>query len=109
MHAAAEQSGPITAKRGVKMSHSTIYSGWKSYRETVLPRDAGQVQIDETRRAFYAGALIILQAAYQLGEEGLTDEEGVARIDALWQELNAFRATIGTDQEGTAPPESSTH
>jgi hypothetical protein len=29
---------------------------WLSYRRQVVPRDAGGVQVEECRRAFYAGA-----------------------------------------------------
>ena len=33
-----------------------IESGWKEYRQKVIPRDAPRIQLDESRRAFYAGA-----------------------------------------------------
>lgn len=33
-----------------------IEQSWLSYRESVIPKDAGSVQLQECRRAFYAGA-----------------------------------------------------
>jgi len=33
-----------------------INDAWESYRDGVLPKDAPQVQVDECRKAFYAGA-----------------------------------------------------
>jgi hypothetical protein len=34
-----------------------IEDGWKSYARDVLPKNASEIQITETRRAFYAGAI----------------------------------------------------
>ena len=33
-----------------------IDQAWQSYAKMVVPKDAGKVQIEETRQAFFAGA-----------------------------------------------------
>lgn len=38
------------------MTNHTIRSAWDSYRRAVLPATAPAIQIQECRRAFYAGA-----------------------------------------------------
>jgi hypothetical protein len=38
------------------MPNNIIFNQWKSYRQQVLPPTAGETQVIETRRAFYAGA-----------------------------------------------------
>lgn len=39
------------------MTRKLVLEGWNSYRRDVMPKDCGPVQIEETRRAFYAGAV----------------------------------------------------
>ena len=36
--------------------HNTVEGNWKSYRRHVIPDDAPDIQIIESRRAFIAGA-----------------------------------------------------
>jgi hypothetical protein len=69
----------------------TVASQWESFAALVLPADAGDVQRQETRRAFYAGA----QALLGLMMHGLeaTDEvtdDDVASLTRLQEELAAF-------------------
>lgn len=68
-----------------------IEQGWKSYRELVVPDDASDVQIRETRQAFYAGAAILFQAlmvALDPGTEPTADD--MQRMADLQAELDAF-------------------
>ena len=37
----------------------TVHDQWVSYLEQVMPSNAGPIQIQETRRAFYAGAFAL--------------------------------------------------
>ena len=64
---------------------------WEAYQEDVIPVDAPEIQITESRRAFYAGAhalLTAMRAAMDPGEE-LTDNDKqiVREID---EEIEAF-------------------
>lgn len=46
-----------------------IAGGWAVYLRTIMPKDAGPVQISETQKAFYAGA----QHLYSMIMHGLTE------------------------------------
>ena len=39
-----------------------IAKGWESYRRMVVPADAPPNQVEETRKAFFAGASILFEA-----------------------------------------------
>lgn len=47
-----------------------IEEGWKSYRRTVVPKNASKVQVRETKQAFYAGAAILFETIMILLEPG---------------------------------------
>jgi hypothetical protein len=47
-----------------------ILEGWNGYRRDVLPPTAGPVQLDETRRAFYAGVGWLYGSIMRLLEPG---------------------------------------
>jgi hypothetical protein len=74
---------------------------WEEYaRRVMLPSRPGRVQVQETRRAFYAGAAAFLSAI--LG--GLTGDkeptaEDLAALGALKAELDAFARDV---EEGRA-------
>ena len=42
---------------------SQLTDKWHSYLEEVVPTTAGVVQVEETKRAFYAGAAVALNIA----------------------------------------------
>lgn len=42
------------------MRQKRIMEQWLSYRRDVIPGDAPQIQVDESRKAFYAGAAALL-------------------------------------------------
>lgn len=64
---------------------------WASYRERVVPPDAGELQVQECRRAFYAGAKAVWRALLLLdsGTEDATDED-LARMEGIGVELEEF-------------------
>jgi hypothetical protein len=68
-----------------------IESAWLDYREKVIPADAPDIQIDETRKAFYAGAGQLFQSILRVlgpGEEP-TDAD-LTIMDGIQEELEAF-------------------
>lgn len=83
----------------------TIQEQWIDYRKKVVPPDAPDVQIQETRRGFYAGALAILQMQFAVsgGEEELSDDAGVALIESWHQECADFMKIIGKPAEARLP------
>lgn len=70
-----------------------IERGWLSYRELAVPADAGEVQVKETKQAFYAGASILFTTLMQPGvldpgtEETDADMKKMADLQA---EIDAF-------------------
>lgn len=73
-----------------------IQQHWESYRARVIPKDAGGVQVEETRRAFYAGAAIVFGAlihGVSPGEE--VQATDLRMMDDLQTELDEFLAEQG--------------
>lgn len=66
---------------------------WLSYRREVVPPQAGEVQVEECRRAFYAGALAVWSSIMSGLSEGSepqpTDEALLASIQAEFVEFGA--------------------
>ncbi|HMG17670.1 MAG TPA: hypothetical protein VK573_03010 [Gemmatimonadales bacterium] len=66
-----------------------IGDAWASYLAEVVPADAPEVQREECKRAFYAGATAMYQAVMEAMEP--TDEDAcAARLTALHHELQGF-------------------
>lgn len=68
-------------------------SQWESYK-TILPKDADKVQLRETERAFYAGALALADVITSLNNS--VDPHNITPYDvhmfrSLRQELEEFR------------------
>lgn len=68
---------------------------WESYRKRVLPANAGAVQVEETRRGFYAGCagLFGLITNHMSPGEEITEAD-VAVLDAIQRELDEYLAAF---------------
>jgi hypothetical protein len=73
----------------------TIRAAWDDYRAKVIPHDAGATQLQESRRAFYAGAeslmLLILTGLSEGPETTPSDETWIA---AMHGELHQFARDV---------------
>lgn len=77
---------------------NTVQSQWESFCKACLPADAPDIQRQEMRRAFFAGA-----RAYQalcMVATTLSDEGAEQVLTGLDEELQAFARGVGTPQEG---------
>lgn len=64
---------------------------WLSYKDEVLPPGTSEVQISETRNAFYAGAGSLFKVIIErAGDEGTPDEVGCKVMDELKEEIAGF-------------------
>lgn len=78
-----------------------ITDGWVSYVHSIIPRDATETQIQETRRAFYAGAqhyhgvLATLDADAKPGERDRI-------LQDIERELQGYLKVLGTREEQLA-------
>lgn len=73
----------------VKAGH-VMFDQWNSYMRGVIPKDAPRVQIQECRRAFYAGAQAAMGTFLVVGSEDVSEEQGAEWLEALRLELDAF-------------------
>ena len=74
-----------------------IKDGWDSYHDLVLPKNISDIQRDETRKAFYAGAAVlwtsILKHLDLSGEEEPTEKD-FDILEGIQNEINAFGAEL---------------
>ena len=71
---------------------NTIQTSWLSYKAGVLPAGASEVQIRETKQAFYAGSLLIFELLGTVAEK-YTEEQGANILEGINQEArNYFEA-----------------
>lgn len=78
-----------------------IEKAFASYRRYVMPADAGDVQVRETRQAFFAGAailqtLVLRRLSPGAGPETVTDED-MAFMSAIQKELDDFGQQLDVD------------
>lgn len=67
-----------------------IEKGWNSYR-ALLPKEAGEVQIRETRQAFYGGAAILFESIMMMLDPGAEPTEAdMQRMTDIQNELREF-------------------
>lgn len=67
-----------------------IASQFESYREKVIPREASETQVRETRRAFYAGAQAMMTICKAVGTDHVSEAEGEQILEDADQELRRF-------------------
>ncbi len=65
-----------------------IENHWQSFRERVIPADAPEVQIVESRRAFYAGAIIVFGEVNRVN--GMSEDAGCAHMSSLDDEIKQY-------------------
>ena len=80
----------------MQLNHErTLKEAWERYRHKIIPEKVGVIQIQESRRAFYAGAISGLVALSRLEKEiGLYEA-----AERLKQELNAFVNLVRQDKD----------
>jgi hypothetical protein len=67
---------------------------WQEFARAVLPRDASAVQRQEMRRAFYGGAFSVLTLMAALGDDSVSEDQGVKVLDQLHRECHAFNGMV---------------
>jgi len=74
---------------------------WLDYVARVMPPNVSAVQLQETRRAFYAGAQSLLALVMRdLEPDAEPTENDIALMEALHAELQQFARDVGTSREG---------
>jgi len=75
---------------------------WRSFEAEVIPLAAPEVQREEMRRAFYAGAQGVLNTVNDAFAEGLPAEEVGKVLPAIGVEIDRFAQTVLARREGKA-------
>jgi hypothetical protein len=65
---------------------ASIKSEWETYRQEAIPFDAPSIQIQECRRAFYAG----VSSLFTILMEDLSDEDSYMKVESVHVELREF-------------------
>jgi hypothetical protein len=69
----------------------SVFEEWKSYRQRVIPPTAPDIQVIESKRAFYAGGyslFMLMQKAVSSGEEITKDD--LRLMERLAREYKEF-------------------
>lgn len=68
-----------------------IRQGFETYREKVLPKDAGEIQLIECERAFFAGAQWLNSVLHTMldGDDELTENDESV-LSALEEEMEQY-------------------
>ena len=65
---------------------------WRTYRKMAVPPNAGDAQVTETKRAFFAGAstvITLLASSCDPSKTEPTDEDSKL-LENIWKEMDAF-------------------
>jgi hypothetical protein len=74
----------------------SVAQAFDSYRKNVIPQDAPPVQVEECRRAFYAGSYtMLMNVSANIGDDSTSEEDGIVQLEALKAECEAFAASVG--------------
>lgn len=77
------------------MKKRRIESQWLIFRSNVVPANAGSVQVEETRRAFYAGAATLFGTIMDLLEPGAeATENDLQAMDEIARELAEYTDSL---------------
>jgi hypothetical protein len=73
----------------------TVAEMWADYQRNVLPPDAGEIQVQECRRAFYAGAhAMYTDCTWGIGDPSVPERVGEAHLEKIHDELQAFKRDV---------------
>lgn len=68
-----------------------IEGGWAGFRMMTMHKDAPQIQVDEMRSAFFAGAQHLLSSMMVAMDDGLEEtEQDLKRMGLIAKELDDF-------------------
>jgi hypothetical protein len=83
----------------------TVAESFATYRAQVIPPGATDVQVEECRRAFYAGVYFcLLNLMHNIGDESTDEEQGIVELEKLKAECEAFAAGAGMPLPTPKPP-----
>jgi hypothetical protein len=86
------------------MKVESVAHAFEHYRRAVIPAEASAVQVEECRRAFYAGSYaLLMNVAYHIGDESTPEDEGIRQLEALKAECETFVENLKPDVQPDRP------
>lgn len=77
-------------------SDTTVGEEWADYVANILrPAGAGEIQIEECKRAFYAGAFVMFGIVSNIGAEAPDEDTGAARLEQARRECVDYFKNFG--------------
>ena len=77
------------------MTRKLILEGWSSYRREVIPAAAPAGQVEDCRRAFYAGALNLFTSIANMLDPGAEPtRKDLEQMEAIAGELRVYGAEM---------------
>lgn len=76
-----------------------IAKGWQTYRACVLPQDTPAIQIQECKRAFYAGAWYVVRTIEVLGDEHVSVIAAAMTMQSMCDESEQFCTDVSDGKE----------
>lgn len=82
-----------------------IQQGWESYRKLLVESGTGEVQIKETRQAFFSGAAVLFEVIMRGFDPGPEETENdMQRMTDVANELHEFGQQLDRRYFGAMPP-----
>ena len=76
----------------------TIQQEWELFAKSIFRgEDVSKVQYTETKKAFFAGATAMFAMVQETGDPSVTEDQGVAHLDALQDEVVSFMRSMIID------------
>lgn len=73
---------------------NSLEEHWHEWAEACLPECCSDIQRQETKRAFYSGAVAILQVVEQVGNDDIDEETGTKVVSKIYREIDEFRKQV---------------
>jgi hypothetical protein len=71
------------------VSDDQIKRQWEEFKK-LIPKDAPRVQFEETRRAFYAGAVVMFSILRSVGGDEVSEDQGIKLFESVEREIVAY-------------------
>ncbi len=87
------------------MRLETVAESFATYRGTVIPAGASEIQVSECQRAFYAGVYFcLLNLMHNIGDDSTDEEQGILELEKLKAECETFAKAGGMPLPTPTPP-----
>ncbi len=75
----------------------TIKKMWEGYKAQYIHPKASEIQLKETRYAFYAGVIAMMEINKAIGDSRVSEKRAINYLNQLERELETFRKEVTQD------------